>query len=202
MIRVNLLKAQGVKVVQAGSDLDSFEELDDKQIQKQAGVKICFFILGPLLLGFYDSQLTTSLKREREINAQTLSALQVRVGAGKKAVDETTVIKAEQSKLQAQITSIENLTKGRLIEVKVLDLLQKQMPQRMYLSELSYKNSDAELVLKGVAKTDLEINTFMQALQSSAFIREVRFLGSTEEDLKTETVRKFELVIFLDRGKT
>ena len=114
----------------------------------------------------------------------------------KGAVAETKKFKEDQEKLQKQIDTLEGLRKERLREVKVMDNLQKDIPEKVWLTKVDFQ--ETKLVISGLAIADSELTTFMENLSGSVFLHDVALLRSSEQPSEGGVLKKFDISCALD----
>jgi type IV pilus assembly protein PilN len=120
---------------------------------------------------------------------------QTQKGSG--AQEEIRKYKEEQSRLQSQVNTIEQLKKDRLREVRILDTMQKEMPNRLWLSKIEL--TDGNLSLAGVAGTDPDLTAFMDVLSRSAYLKEVNLIRANEYATQVGVFKKFEINCLTER---
>ncbi|MEZ0390830.1 MAG: PilN domain-containing protein, partial [Pseudobdellovibrionaceae bacterium] len=90
-----------------------------------------------------------------------------------------------------------SLQRERLREVKILDNLQKDIPEKVWLERLEFK--DTNLMISGKAISDGELTNFMENLSKSVFLKEVNLLKSSELSTDRGMLKQFEIVCVIDR---
>lgn len=206
MIRINLMKgasfasgsiASGDGIEIDGSGGSSSEEAS--ALRKTAIQRAVLIALGPILLFAYESQHVPDLKAQLNRQGAELNAVRDKNNRAKEAVVQTARFKKDQAVLQAQINSIESLKKDRLREVKVLDFIQRDMPEKMWMTRIELM--DGKLNIQGMTTTDGELTLFMENLSHSAYLREVSLVKSTDF-LSQEfgSLKKFEINCFMEKA--
>jgi type IV pilus assembly protein PilN len=95
---------------------------------------------------------------------------------------------------------LEGLQKERLREVKILDNLQKDIPEKVWLTRMEF--ADTSLKLTGAATADMEISTFMDNLGKSVFLRDVSLVKATDETSEKGVQKVFDILCTIDRPST
>ena len=178
-----------------GSSVDGDEA---QQINRALFTRLAIVALGPLLLFVIEANnvppkraAVGKLRREIE---QTRTKNQAAEGA----VAEIQRFEKEQERLQSQINAIEDVKKGRLREVKVLDYIQREIPEKVWLSKLELK--DGRFLISGYATTDNELTSFMEGLQRSAYLKEVSLVRSSEAPYPGfGSVKRFEISCLMEK---
>ncbi len=171
-----------------GGDLEMVSSSD---LQKQGVLRLVGLLLGPMaLFAFQSYNLPGKSAKLAQVQSE-LSRLESRNLLAKNAVDEYKKFKENETKLQAQISTIDGLRKDRQNEVQLLDLIQKQIPEKMWLSKLEIR--EGKINFQGVAYTDSELTGFMEALSRSPLISKVNLIKSTEQTSGSLIVKKFDI---------
>ena len=114
-------------------------------------------------------------------------------------VQENLQFESDQAILQGQINAIEQVKKDRLKEVRILDYIQREIPEKVWLQKLELK--EGKLIVTGFATADSELTTFMEGLQRSAYLKEISLIRSTESVLQDMgIVKKFEISCLVERS--
>ena len=100
-------------------------------------------------------------------------------------------MKEKAKELANKISLLKVLARTRLREIKTLDFIQTNLPERVWLKELSFKAGD--LLMKGSAVTDDELTVFIRALEKNRSFTKVLLVQAKEERTKDGTVKGFEL---------
>jgi type IV pilus assembly protein PilN len=192
MIRINLL---GVTTLTKSNDsevvVDSELGVFGQDVQRLAMVRLAILMIVPLGLYLWEFQMIPQKKTKiAQLNSR-LRELENKNSSAKKSVDEMNRVREQESILQKQILVIENLRKDRLLEVKLLDLIQKQIPPKLWLSKIELK--DKAINFHGTASTDVELTTFMDILSKANLVSQVNLVRSSEQANAGIIVKKFEV---------
>lgn len=206
MIKINLLTAQkGVASVGGAipslEGAEGFGAVSEGDLRKQALTKLLFMCLFPAILFGIEMQIVPGKKTELASRQAILNQLLQDNEKAKKAAEEITKSESEQKKVQGQINSIESVRKGRLLEVKVLDSLQRTIPGKIWLQRIDY--SVGKISMSGSAVTDIALTGFMDSLGKNTFFKDVNLVRSNEQvDEQTGmTVKKFEVSCLVEAEK-
>ncbi len=198
MIRVNLAKS--LPVGGGGGALEAAGdgiEMGGTDIQRQGVLRLIILAIVPLALYGYEFQSLPELRSRLSSKNTVLRSLQAQNDKAKGAVDEITKFKEDQARLQRQIDTLEGLQKDRLREVKILDNLQKDIPEKVWLTKLEF--NDGNVKIAGAATVDSEISNFMDNLQKSVFLRDVKLGKSADEPSDRGILKVFEIFCAIDR---
>lgn len=195
MIRINLVKAIGGKDSQAIAGLGA-DTAGASDIQRQGLLRLTVLLLFPLALWVYELQLIPDLESKLVSKRKVLASLTQKNEQAKGAVEEIKKFKEDQAKLQMQIDTLESLRRERLKEVKVMDNLQKDIPEKVWLTKIDFQ--EAKLLLSGLATADTELTQFMETLSKSVFLHEVSLVRSSEQPSEAGVLKKFEISCAID----
>lgn len=184
--------------------MDSLESLEasneESDLKKALIVRLVMLLIGPIGLFIYqDQNLPPKIAENTKLSAElaTLTDKNLKAAA---SVSEIKKFEKEEEKLKAQITVIENLQKDRLKEVRVLDYVQREIPERVWLSKMNL--NEGKMSIEGLATGDSELTNFMDGLQGSAYLKDVSLIRSNEVNTpETGVVRKFEISCLLERAR-
>ncbi|MBX2996683.1 MAG: PilN domain-containing protein [Bdellovibrionaceae bacterium] len=203
MIKINLAGAAAGKVSSASSvssmDSGGIDSGDMAAIRSQAIKNLVFILVGPIAFLLYEQVSLPDMVARSAAKSNELAALSDKNNRAREAVEQTKRFRKEQELLQAQIESIEGLKKDRLREVKVLDFIQKDMPERLWLTMMDL--NDGKLKIEGMATNDAELTAFMDALSRSAYLREVSLIRSSDYSSKEMgQLKRFEISCLMEKA--
>lgn len=204
MIRVNLAKsvpimASGTSAIEGAETID-LGSAGGTDIQRQGVLRFLILLIVPLALYGYEFQNIPELNARLNSKQAVLNSLVAKNEQAKGAVDEITKFKEDQARLQKQIDTLEGLQKERLREVKILDNLQKDIPEKVWLTRMEFL--DVNLRISGAATADIEVSTFMDNLGRSVFLKDVSLVKSTNEESERGVFKVFEILCTIERPMT
>jgi type IV pilus assembly protein PilN len=161
----------------AGGD-DAMPAGDNKEIQKQGFLRLFVILILPAILYTYQNQNIPVLQAKLQSKRNLLQTLTSKNEQAKNAVEEIKKFKEDQAQLQKQITTLESLRKDRLREVKILDNLQKDLPEKIWLSKINLEAN--RMQISGTTVSDLELSSFMDNLSKSIFLKRVNLIRSSD----------------------
>ncbi len=198
MIRINLAKSIPIATVANNAEvMEGNLELGSQDIQKQGMIRLAVMLLFPLGLLVYEKQNIPDLQRTFKQKTAELNKLQAKNNAAKGAVEEILKFNEDKEKLQNQVDTLENLQKDRLREVKILDNIQKDIPEKVWLKRIEFK--DTELKIFGTSTGDPEIASFVDNLSKMVFLTSVIPVKSADEVSDKGIFKTFELSCKIDR---
>jgi type IV pilus assembly protein PilN len=177
MIKINLAK-KGTVSPEAAAQMVTVDSGDLSALRKTAIMRVLVMAIGPVALLLYEQQVIPELRAKVQQKSNEYNALVEKNNKAQEAVVQTKKFKKEQDILQTQINTIENLKKDRLREVKVLDFVQKDIPEHLWLTRMELL--EGKLNIQGMATTDNELTVFMENLSRSAYLKEVSLIRSTD----------------------
>ena len=100
---------------------------------------------------------------------------------------------ARKAQLQQRVTLIEQLRRGQTGPVHVLDELSKAIPDRLWLTELTQK--DSEFKIDGMTTSLQELSTFVANLEASPWFKKPVDIVDSQvmTDAKTGDIFKFSI---------
>lgn len=168
-------------------------------LRSRAVKNLGIILIGPVGLLLYEQVTIPELQsalRARQAESAVLTEKNLKA---REAVEQTKKFRKEQALLQAQIDSIESLKKDRLREVRVLDFIQKDIPDRLWLLKMDL--NDGKLLIEGLATTDSELTQFMDVLSRSAYLQEVSLVRSTDfSSNEYGRLKRFEISCLMEKA--
>lgn len=190
MIKVNLLKNRSM---QGGGDTTYAVSIDrgGNEAQKEAVIKIMLMAVFAVVLVFVENHNVDSLKEEQQRYMIQLNELQAEVDKLKAENSKVSELEKQSKELEDKMKIMKQLSKNRLRELKALDYMQTIMPERVWLTTLTYQ--DEKFSLKGFALTDDDLTDLIQALDKSVFFTDVILLQAKEQNTPDGTLKNFEI---------
>lgn len=199
MIRINLASKRTMAAATSGSTEGEGggEVVITEQLRKDVLVKVLVILLAPTTLYLYENQNIPTIRSELNRKQTTLTELQAFNAKAEDSVKEIKKFKEDEKKIQTRIVVLEKLAKDRFREVKVLDLFQQVIPERVWFTRVEIK--DGKVLLAGYSMSDIDISTFMDSLSKSVFLQEVVLVSSSEHLQENMTLKKFEISCILEK---
>jgi len=211
MIKVNLAKGGIASEAQSKSDgkfnFSGFGSSKNKAIggdtvfiskdliQRRGLVNLLMILMGPMMLYAYELITIPTKVAALNLKRTEFQELQTFNLKADDAVKEITKFTEEQNKVQQRIQALNLLTRERLFEIRILDLFQQNVPEKLWFTQVV---TDSEkIVIHGLAMNDNEVNVFTDKLQQSAFFRNVELVSSLEEKIDNFNLKKFEISCLL-----
>jgi type IV pilus assembly protein PilN len=158
---------------------------------------LVIFIL-PLGMIIYEQQNLPTKEAVLGTKAKALAEVQAFNSKYTASVAEIKKFKEDQEKIQARISALEKISKDRLREIRVLDLFQQAIPEKVWFTRVEAQGT--KILISGNAMSDYEISNFMEAIAKSAFLTDVNLLSSSEVVIDGVSVKKFEISCLTERA--
>ncbi len=201
MIKINLrpdiVKTEGdiseVGDASAGSD-----------IQRKGLVNILVILIIPAALFVYESQV----KPEKENKIRTLNAQIAELTSfnNKQSaiVAEISKIEADEKDVEKKINAIAKITQGRLSEIKVLDLLQSILPEKMWLQNIEIETVDGkgtQIQIDGMSQTEMDVSILLDDLTRNVLFKDVELIESKIQPYEGQNFSMFRIQGHLEKSK-
>lgn len=198
MIKINLAtsKVSSMPLGGAGSGM-GVEFVDENDTRKNAMKRILLIMLGPLALFLYENQNIPGKINELQSKTQVLAELQAYNAKQADSVAEIKKFKEDEALIESRISALEKIAKDRQREIRVMDLLQNVIPEKAWLSRLEI-NPD-RVNIQGMAMSDFEVSSFLEALTKSVFLMDVNLVSSNEVIEDGVVLKRFEISCLLER---
>ncbi len=222
MIKINLVskspKVSGTAMASVSADGDFIAEISDADANRKSAVNLLIIALFPVGLFVYESQTVPELKKRVASQNQVLNQLNTAISSASNAVNEKKKFQEDESRLKKQIKVMEDLRNDRFLELRVFELLQKDIPFRASIESLDVQEvKDAAAVvakkpgagpapvpavkkkigLKGIAASNADIALFVNILSQSIYFSNVSLGASRKTKTPMGDVVSFELTAFI-----
>lgn len=199
MIKVNLAKKKSRRSYQESQTqtYSSSVVMDSNiDIQKQGLKRLIVLCLVPGLMFAWEYFFLPS---RQEILTQKISyrdKIRSENQKSKKDVDEIKKYEEEEKKLNSEIAAINQLSKDRYREVRIMETIQLSKTEKLSLTRLEI--SENKLILKGLAMNDQEISSFHENLQKSVYFKEITPGVTREKMTEFGVFKEFEMNLVLE----
>jgi type IV pilus assembly protein PilN len=202
MIKINL-KPDAISQV---ANIQGEADIVDSDIQRKGLVNILVISILPAAMFVYTSQVRPQKEREIQSLNSTIAELTAFNEKQASIVKEIETIEANEKDVEKKIDAITKLTQGRLAEIKVLDLLQTIIRDKMWLKLIEVDTSGQEfdnskLLIEGVAQSDLDISIFLEDLSKNILFKDVRHVESEQEQYEGQNYVRFKIAARLEKSK-
>jgi type IV pilus assembly protein PilN len=191
MIKINLASSSSrFRSPLSGGTLDG--NLNEKQLQTQGAIKLALLLIGPLALWLWQSNViipekTVALQQKQKL----LAELTQKNAQAASAVAEMKSFEVDESRLKEQIGVIDSLRKDRMREVRILDVVQREMPEHMWLNKVELKSG--RMSISGMAGADSDITQLMDTLNRSGILKDVNLISTNEQMIEGNVLKEFSI---------
>jgi len=191
MIKVNLL-GKKKKTLPFGID-KALEKAGVSEAQleelKPALPKIGVILVGLYLANFipnyfYEQRMAELQARQAQVS-KTVGDLRKEIGSLKKVRQEMERLQKEEAEVDAQLSAIEGLSRGRERAFNVLNSIVEVLPQKVWLDRLDYRASSMSLA--GSSWEFFPINDFVRSLTENT-----KFEAVTLRSIRAQPVANIE----------
>lgn len=199
MIKINLAGASSVpSFVNPGASGAEMNFSDDA-IRKEALKRLLIILLLPVGLWLYEYQNLPAVGSQLAVKRKELSELTQFNSKASASVAEIKKFKEDEAKIQQRIAVLDKISKDRLREVRILDLFQQVIPERVWFTSLEVQGSKVSMI--GLAMSEFDVSNFMENISKSAFLMDVNLLSSSEQIIDGVNLKKFEISCVTERSR-
>lgn len=203
MIRINLAGPAGSIMPGAAGDPLGLGGADiivaPDETRKEGLKRILIILIFPVALYFYQTQNLPDIRAQLNQRNQTLQELTTYNAQMSSSVVEIKKFTEDQAKIQARIGILEKLSKERQNEIRILDLFQQVIPEKLWFTKLDVQGP--RVTITGMAMSDFDISALMESLSRSVFFVDVNLLNSSEQVTDGIVFKKFEITCLTERNQ-
>ena len=184
MIRINLLPHREEK-----------RKRREQQFAVLAGVSAVF---GLVVAGVIWLYLNTQVEQQQK----NVAYMKVEIAKLDKQIEEIRKIREETAALLAKKRVVEGLQANRSEPVQLLDQLLRQLPEGVYLKQITQKGTKVNIV--GYAQSNARVSTLMRNLGASPYLENpelVEIRAVPAPDKSGSRVNEFNMNIFIKRAQ-
>lgn len=189
MIRINLAPTNSR--VTTGQAEDDALFMSQEEIQKQALKRLFLIAMFPAALFVLERQTIPDLQSKLSVLTAEYNSLSNENSASASLVEKIKKLNETKAVFDKRLQAIEKLGKNRYKEVKLLDFLQTTIPETVWFRSLDF-NGD-RISLMALAMSDADVTKFLEDLNRSGEIKEVKLNRSTDEKVEDTTIKRFEV---------
>ena len=204
MIKINLAPSADMKAGLGNSSNELFADdanlfVSSDEIRKDAAVRLLILMLCPVGLYVYESQVIPEKRAKVESLQQNYDALIAFNASGAQIVERIKKLNSTKELFDKRLAAIDELRRNRYREVRILDVLQTSIPETSWFKEVEMLKD--RIVVNGYSMSDADTTKFLDDLNRSSHIKEVRLLRSIEETVEGNLVKRFEIECIFDSPK-
>ena len=168
-------------------------DVTDLEIFLQALAKVCILFLIPVFLFFYERQSISKMEKSLQHFMDLKSSLESSISSEDASLlEEIKEASVQKERLQKQIAWIERIHEKRFAEIKILELVQNNIPSQSWLTEVHIENNNT--FLKGATVQDSDIHHFINSLLNSILFTNVQLVRAEKQISTSKVTRKsFEI---------
>ncbi|MBL8522548.1 MAG: PilN domain-containing protein [Betaproteobacteria bacterium] len=167
-------------------------KLRQKQFGILAGITVA---IGLVVAGFlwfaFDSQIENQKGRNQYLNDEIVKL--------DKQIDEIKKIREETASLLAKKQVVEGLQSNRSEPVYLLDQLLRQLPEGLYLK--SIKQTGIKINVTGYAQSNARVSAFMRNIEASPYLENPNLLEIKAVTVNSQRANEFSLDFAIKRAK-
>lgn len=201
MIKINLKPSLAIP---SGTTIDSGGITDDpsadNEIKRKGLTHILLMLIIPTIMYIYGMQVRPQKVAELASVRSQVAELYDYNEKYKNIALEIQKIQEDEKNVQTRIDALSKVTQGRFAEVKILDLLQSIIRDRMWLKKIEI--TDGKVSIEGMAQSEIEVNSFLEDLTKNVlFSRSPRLAESAQEIYEGQPFSKFRIEGQLEKAK-
>ena len=128
--------------------------------------KLAVLVIGIYLANFVPNYLyeqrMQELQEQQAVVAKTVSDLRAEIGSLRKVRQEMERLQKEEGEIEAQLSTIDGLSKGREIAFNVLNSVAEILPAKVWVDRIDYRTNSLDV--KGSSWEFFPINDFVRSL--------------------------------------
>jgi Tfp pilus assembly protein PilN len=201
MVKINLIKYSKGKITGQVSESESIEDFEgsEAKLAIMAAIKLGIACLGVIGLYFWDNEIRIPEKKTMfEAKQKELTEAQTKNNAATSITQLTKKHEETEKVLLENIHTIEALRGEAQREIRVLDTIQREMPQRMWLSKVEV-NTEGKLDVEGLSNSEVELNQLIDILGRNTIVKEVSLISSKEKTIEGYNLKEFKLAILFQK---
>lgn len=163
-----------------------------KQFGILAGIAAAIGLaVAALLWVFFDGQVTNQNDRNKYLNEE--------IAKLEKQIEEIKKIREETASLLSKKQVVEGLQSNRSEPVYLLDQLLRQLPEGLYLK--SIKQTGTKINVTGYAQSNARVSAFMRNIEASPYLENPNLIVITAVTLNSQRANEFSLDFGIKRAK-
>ncbi len=168
-----------------------------KERQKQFGVMagitaVLGLAVAALLWVLFDGQVENQKGRNNYLTDE--------IAKLEKQIDEIKKIREETASLLAKKQVVEGLQSNRSEPVYLLDQLLRQLPEGLYLK--SIKQTGTKINVTGYAQSNARVSAFMRNIEASPYLENPNLIEIKAVTLNSQRANEFSLDFAIKRART
>ena len=170
MIRTNLIVSKLDAADQKGGVYIAKETIKPEQVRALI-VKLFLIVVFTSGLKLYEDSNIAKLQKQRNVINAKISELEVVLKKLQAFSEETLESQKKIQNIEKKIQIVHQLSKVRLREIKALDSIQSIVPEKVWLSNISYNGS--EVTMSGGAIDGSDLASFIEFLEENVLFKNI-----------------------------
>ncbi|MBL0122044.1 MAG: PilN domain-containing protein [Betaproteobacteria bacterium] len=167
-----------------------------KERQKQfavlaGGIAVLGLAVAALLWVLFDGQVENQMGRNKYLNDE--------IAKLEKQIDEIKKIREETASLLGKKQVVEGLQSNRSEPVYLLDQLLRQLPEGLYLK--SIKQTGTKINVTGYAQSNARVSAFMRNIEASPYLENPNLIEIKAVTVNSQRANEFSLDFGIRRAK-
>jgi type IV pilus assembly protein PilN len=182
MIRINLIGTEKKEITGPGPEVPA--EVREKK-KLQIGPFI-FIILAAAIAALYLMQ-----KKELNQEEELLSQAQAQKNQLQDVLSKLDQLEQQKNLLDRKISLIQQLQSQQVVAVTIMDELSKNIPEWVWLTEVSYRNQAIQIKGRGLSNT--LVADYMTNLKNSPNIAEISLISTNQRTVRNDQYVEFAM---------
>lgn len=199
MIKINLASSSvgSSAAISSSLGISSDGFISPDEARKEALKRLVIMLIPALALYAYQEQNVPQKQSELNAKTQMMNELTAYNAKQSASVAEIKKFKEDEALIEARIAALDKISKDRYREIRVLDLLQQVIPEKAWITQI--KITPEKVTVQGLALSDFEVSSFLEALTKSVFLMDVNLVNSSESLVDGVSLKKFEISCLLEK---
>ena len=201
MIKINLIPS-GASTSSAaisgggGGNLFGGDGFYSEQSSKEALKRLLIIALGPIALLVYENQNIPEKMSQLNNQRKVLEELSSYNSKNANSVAEIKKFKEDEALIEDRISELKRISENRVQEIKIMDIIQSNIPEHVWLNELNIQRDVA--VIRGMSISETEVTAFQEALSHQKLIKDIKLVRSERISKEGVDLRKFEIECYIE----
>lgn len=204
MIKINLVSAASTSVSASDSASGGLGNIfggggsgiASDYAAKEALKRLFLIMLGPIALILYENQNIPEKMADLNSKRRVLQELTVYNSKNANSVAEIKKFKEDEALIEDRISELKRISENRVQEIKIMDIIQSNIPEQVWLTELNIQRDVA--TLKGMSISEADVTSFQEALSQQKLIKDIKLVRSDRVTKEGVDLRKFEIDCYIE----
>lgn len=206
MIRVNLARNRTGEATIGRTTIGSTAGSADAFENRQGLLKVALILIFVVGMVLIENQELGALRQQAARLQGQVSELETESASKAKETESIKDIEAQARELEAKLKILKLLSKLRLREVKTLDFMQSQIPEKVWLTSLTFETDknrleEGKFNFVGKSTNTDDLTEFVKRLEDSSYLQEVILVKNQDVaavDGSKQSVREFNFTALVE----